>query len=1101
MKNKGAVKAWEAPVTIPTYPALPPDRNPMFLDKRVYQGSSGKVYPNPFTDRVSDEKVDKSYNAVHLENEYIRVMILPEIGGRIHIGQDKINGYDFIYRQNVIKPALVGLLGPWISGGVEFNWPQHHRPSTFMPVDHFIEEHEDGSRTVWLSEHEPMNRMKGMAGICLYPGKALIEAKVRLYNRTPFVQTFLWWANAGIRVHDQYQAFFPPDVHFVADHAKRAMSWYPVARNFYYGVDYRQGVDIAWYKNIPVPTSYMVTKSDYDFFGGYDHEKQAGIVHVADHHVAPGKKLWTWGNAEFGYAWDRELTDEDGPYIELMAGAYTDNQPDFSFLQPYETKTFRQVWYPIRKLGPVKNANRLVAVNLEAVEGGWKVGIAATEKVDHATVVLSDGPSVSFERQVSLAPGEPFVDFVPLAGDNRPLLRVLGSDGGEIIRYQPVTAPDMELPEPAAEPPPPAEIVTNEELYLTGLHLDQYRHATREPQAYWSEALRRDAGDARCNNAMGLVALRQGRFRQAEEHFGKAISRLTRRNPNPRDGEPHYNLGVALRYQNRTDEAYAAFQKAAWNGGWVAAACYELAAIDCTRGENALALQHLERSLRADADNLKARNLRAAALRKLGRSAEARTMVEETIALDPLDFWSRYELLLLNGGPREGFATFFEQMRRDQQTCLDIAFDCAWVGLLAESADLLTAFQNAVAEEAYLPTLHYALGWVLARLGRAIEAAESYTKGRRACPDYCFPARLEELLALEAAASSDPADAQARYLLGNLLYDKRRREEAIELWEESARLDPAFPITWRNLGIAYYNVRGNSRRAAECYQAARKANPSDARLLYECDQLRKRTNVAPDDRLRDLEVNRDLVARRDDLSIELVTLYNQTGRSNEALKVLMNRRFHPWEGGEGLVSGQYVAAHLLLGRDQLEAGDPAGALSHFQAARSYPPNLGEGKHLLTPETHLDYFTGVALTALGRTAEAQQAWQRAANAPAATDVFAYYRALALNALGRQQKAQAVLNTLRNQAETQLRSEAGIDYFATSLPNFLIFEDDISLRNRVEHLVLRGFAQLGLGRYVEASADLGEALSLDRNHLFARMEMDRMPKAGKQKIQDD
>lgn len=171
-------------------------------------------------------------------------MILPEIGGRIHVGQDKTNGYDFFYRQSVIKPALVGLLGPWISGGVEFNWPQHHRPSTYMPVQHAIEHSGDGSVTIWLSEHEPMQRMKGMVGICLHPGKSYNEARVRVYNRTPFAQTFLWWANVGIRVHDHYQAFFPPDVTYVADHAKRAVSSFPIARNFYYGVDYRKGVDL-----------------------------------------------------------------------------------------------------------------------------------------------------------------------------------------------------------------------------------------------------------------------------------------------------------------------------------------------------------------------------------------------------------------------------------------------------------------------------------------------------------------------------------------------------------------------------------------------------------------------------------------------------------------------------------------------------------------------------------------------------------------------------------------------------------------------------------------------------------------------------------------
>jgi hypothetical protein len=407
-RESGPVRCWEEQVTIPTYPVQEADPNPMFLEKRVYQGSSGKVYPNPFTDRVALEKIDATYKAVFLENEFVQLMVLPEIGGRIHAGLDKTNGYDFFYRQHVIKPALVGLLGPWISGGVEFNWPQHHRPSTYMPVHTAIEEHADGSRTVWLSEHDPMLRMKGMVGIHLAPGKAIVEAKVRLYNRTPLPQTFLWWANVAVRVHDRYQAFFPPDVTFVADHARRAISSFPIARGSYYGVDYSPGADISWYKNIPVPTSYMVTESKYDFFGGYDHGRATGIVHTSNHLVAPGKKLWTWGNAEFGYAWDRNLTDDDGPYVELMAGAYTDNQPDFSWLQPYETKTFSQYWYPIQKIGPVKNANTAAAVNLEFDAGSVRVGVCVTERRKVSVTLTCKGQTL-IEEQVELAPGEPLV--------------------------------------------------------------------------------------------------------------------------------------------------------------------------------------------------------------------------------------------------------------------------------------------------------------------------------------------------------------------------------------------------------------------------------------------------------------------------------------------------------------------------------------------------------------------------------------------------------------------------------------------------------------------------------------------------------------------
>src|SRR5580658_724493 len=387
----GAVKAWQEPVVMKTWLPAAPDPNPLFLEKRVYQGSSGKVYPLPVIDRIAVEPCERAWQAVHLENEYLRVMILPEIGGRIHVGYDKRNGYDFFYRQNVIKPALVGLAGPWISGGVEFNWPQHHRPATFLPVEVSIERHEDGSVTVWCSDHDPISRMKGMHGVCLRPGSAYLEVKVRLYNRTWDTQTFLWWANVAARVHQHYQSFFPKDVRYVADHAKRAVTEFPHSLSVYYGIDYgeraRHGVpieeqpsdfrpdggyppnDLSWYGNIPVPTSYMIMNSREDFFGGYDHAADAGVLHVANHHIAPGKKQWTWGNHEFGYAWDRSLTDSDGPYIELMAGVYTDNQPDFSFLAPGETKSFSQFWYPVREIGPPQAANVDAALRV-ACEGG-----------------------------------------------------------------------------------------------------------------------------------------------------------------------------------------------------------------------------------------------------------------------------------------------------------------------------------------------------------------------------------------------------------------------------------------------------------------------------------------------------------------------------------------------------------------------------------------------------------------------------------------------------------------------------------------------------------------------------------------------------------
>ena len=282
----------------------------MFFENRINQSASGRVYPNPFTDRINHaRKMDQPYQAVFLENEYIQLMVLPRFGGRIHAALDKANGYDFVYRQHVIKPALIGLFGSWLSGGMEFNWPMHHRPSTFLPVEYTLEQGTDGSVTLWMSEHEPMNRMRGIVGVCLYPHRALFELKVQLFNRTPLPQPFLWWVNTAVHVNENYQLIFPPDVESVTFHSRAFMAEYPLARRIYAGLDWRQGVDISWPKNVTGATSYFANPSTFDFFGGYDHGKGGGIIHVADHHISPGKKLFTWGTGDFGTGWQKTLTD------------------------------------------------------------------------------------------------------------------------------------------------------------------------------------------------------------------------------------------------------------------------------------------------------------------------------------------------------------------------------------------------------------------------------------------------------------------------------------------------------------------------------------------------------------------------------------------------------------------------------------------------------------------------------------------------------------------------------------------------------------------------------------------------------------------------
>ena len=796
----GPVRAWSEPVFIDTYLPSLPDKNPVFLEKRVYQGSSGKVYPLPVIDSVSTSAVSKSWQAIHIENEFIRVMILPEIGGRIHVGVDKTNGYDFFYRQNVIKPALVGLAGPWISGGVEFNWPQHHRPATFMPVEWSIEAAPDGSCTVWLSDHDPLSHLKGMHGVCLRPGVARVELRVRLTNRTLIPQSFLWWANVGVHVHERYQSFFPPDVHFVADHARRAISEYPLCAGHYYGVNYGQRVkdgipddqtptvfppssqyppnDLSWYANIPVPTSYMAVGSQYDFSGGYDHRAQAGLVCVADHHIAPGKKQWTWGNSDFGHAWNRHLTDTDGPYVELMTGVFTDNQPDFSFLAPGETRQFVQYWYPIKKIGPPVAANEHAAVHISAQHDGILIGIAVVEAHREILIeLLSDGRPVLC-RKLSAHPDSPWIEQTSLASSLLVQawgLRLTNADGRVLLNYDAPPTTSAISPSIATEPPAPEKVATSDELYLIGTHLDQYRHATRYPEAYWREALKRDADDYRCLNAMGLWHLKRGEFAIAAEHFRRAIRRLTRFNNNPYDGEPYYHLGLALTFLDRPDDAYDAFFKATWNRAWAGPAQLELARIASALGQWHIALRHCDEALRSEPENIAALCLKVLMLQKLGRTTEADHCLQLALELDPLDALARY--------------LADEPSPMPMNVRLDVAHDLARAGLFSDALDLLA--RGPSPEEYGTEAIWlYTRGYFHQRGGMTAEASELFAIAAVTSLDWCFPSRLEEIAVLQAAITATPNDGGAQLLLGNLYYDRKRHQEAAQLWEQSAVLRP-----------------------------------------------------------------------------------------------------------------------------------------------------------------------------------------------------------------------------------------------------------------------------------------------------------------------
>lgn len=1088
--EKGVVKAWEEEILLPTYEVGEEEKNPIFSEKRVYQGSSGVVYPYPVIEKISDEKKDKAYKVLFIENEYIKVMIMPELGGRIQMAYDKVKKRHFVYYNQVIKPALVGLTGPWISGGIEFNWPQHHRPTTFQPTDYCIEENEDGSVTVWCNEVERMFRTKGMQGFTLHPGKAYIEIKVKVYNRTAFPQTFLWWANPAVVVNDEYHTVMPPDVHAVFDHGKREVSNYPIATGEYYKQDYSAGVDISKYKNIPVPTSYMAVQSKFDFVGGYEEDVKGGLLHIANHHVSPGKKQWTWGHGDFGVAWDRNLTDEDGPYIELMTGVHTDNQPDFTWLQPNEEKSWVQYFMPYAEVGYVKNANKDAIVNIEVKDGKANVILYTTSEFKNLRLVVKNTKDkIYLDDYANTSPAESYSKTFAV-GNELPeeiIFELYTTDGKELLTYKADKPEIKPTPDPAKAAKEPKDIASIEQLFLTGQHLEQYRHATYNPIDYYSEALRREPLDIRCNNAMGLLLMRRGQFEQAEVYFRKAIETQTERNPNPYDGEPHYNLGWCLKMQGRKDDAYAAIFKATWNAAWQDSGYYALAQIDASKGLWEDALDRIDRSLIRNWHNHKARQLKTSILRKLGRKDEALNLIEESLKIDKFNMGCRFEQYLLNNNATD-LKELASLMRGSTHPYIEYALDFAGAGLHAEAEQLLLSCIEG--KKDVYPMVYYSLGYFASMSGDAAKAKEYYVKASQMCPDKCFPNRIEEVNILNDAMQVNPTDSFAPYYLGNFWYAARQYDEATACWEKSKALNDKYPTVLRNLALAYYNKYDKKEEARDLLEKAFNLDKADDRLLMELDQLYKKIGMSHKERLAFLEQHLDLVALRDDMRIELITLYNQLGKYAKAKELIASQNFHPWEGGEGKITKQYTVCRVELAKEAMKAKQFKEALILLHEIDSYPHNLGEGKLSLAEENDIDYLKGLAYRGLGDEAHAKVHFEKAtvgSKEPQQAFFYndqqpdkIYYQGLAWSALGDENKAKSRYNKLIDHGEKHLFDNCRIDYFAVSLPDLAIWEDDLNVRNQIHCYYVMGLGHLGLGNIEKAREYLGKVAELDLNH---------------------
>ncbi len=1016
------VKAEEKRILIDTYPEAQREDLPMFAENRVHQRTSGNPYPNKVVlEAQRDVREPREYTLLTLENDYIEIGILPELGGKIWYANDKKNGYGFFYKNNVVKPALIGVLGSWTSGGLEFNWPFHHRASTFMPVDYYIENGEDYA-TVWVSEHDPINRMKGMIGISLKDGECIFETKVKLDNTTPMRHSFLFWENAAVPVDESYEIFFPEDVNYVRFHYKRSVTTYPIANNdrfgAFNGIYYDGDTDISKHKSTRDATSYFSAETKYDYFGGYNNNKNAGVVHIADHHISPGKKMFTWAYNQLSKTWERALTDTDGQYAELMAGCYSDNQPDLTWLQPYETKVFSQRWFPIHDNGIPTFANENAALY---IDDNGRIALQATRPLNGATVTVSCGDKTVAQFTADI----PCYDITELANANAAVgLRVTVKVGCEtVVDYTVCEKAEREIPEPRRELPYFKEVKTAEELYLEGLHVEQYRSPEYSAEQCYLEALDRDPEFAPALVALAELYLKNNNASLALEYASAAERSLSRFNIRHESGKAYYLKGLALMSLGKIDEGYDYLFKASWCYDYKSAAMLSIGLVDIRRGAYARAEEHLAESLLGNGRSVVAAAFLGYAVYLGGDKERALDIWARANDADKVNLYSRALMAIAT----DNYDEFISFVHTDiNQVALDICEYLVEAGLKAEAASLLRAIK---AHTSLVAMTEYLLAYLE---GTRAEYAEI---------GIAFPSRMLEKHVLESYLASYPDDTYARYLYACLLYGKGNYECGIAEFEAIVAKEDNYRAL-RNLSMGYYSHRNNKQKALELMMRATELAPaSEKQITFECAHLCAKLGVCPD-KIAEFILSRG--ADRDDITVELARAYNHAGKPKEALDLLLSRKFVACEGGEHYIADEYMYAHYLLGKEAYLNGKYEEASKIFKNAQTIPDSLGSGLWNDVKRTPYRYFEARCYEKLGRRDEAEALYRYFGkfNLDFFTDMylytFLYYSARALEALGKRDEAEKLVRA-RYDAWSRAAGEQTLGYFGTT-PFFMGYVDN-------------------------------------------------------------
>lgn len=969
----------ETQETILTYPFGDPDPAPILIRSGPQERRGRLLYPYTFIDEFSKVAENRSWRVVRMENPYISVDVLPEVGGKVWGAVEKSTELEFIYTNKVLKFREIALRGPWTSGGIEFNFGiMGHAPSGAHPVDYLTKENSDGSVSCYIGAPDLPSRTRWSVEIRVPPDKAFFETRASWFNPSPFHQPYYVWMNAAVRVADDLEFLFPGTSHIGHNYTVAPRGW---------PVDGER--ELSWYRNNDFGSykSYFTVGQYKNWFGGYWHSDDFGFGHWARYDDVPGHKIWLWGLSRQGMIWEDLLTDTDGQYSEPQAGRLL-NQSDHGVFAPHASDRWTEAWFPYKDIGPMVEASLHAALSLEVSSQTVRVGICALQALEEDLVISREGKEIHREpvrlgtletmtRTLSLEPGSGHIEL--RIGDKLSYTsdpQAYNLDRPQVFRdYVQEEAPGFQ-----------DRLMAAEQLFRER----DFVNAHKEYRSLLDEEPRH----LQILTRMAELTCRRGEYDLALGFAERALK------VKMYDPYANYTYAVIARKIGRIVDAKETLGWAARSLQYRSAAYSQLAEIFLKERDLDSAVHYNRRSLEYNNFNQNALQCLAIAYRLRAEDVEASRVLDRLESIDPLNHVARFERSGRERSPHQP-GDFHNSIRSDpaHETYLELALYYVGLGLQEEALDLLE-WAGPV------PTSLYWRAYLL-RERLPDESRSLLRQAEESSARLVFPFREETIPVLRWARSQQPESWKTRYYLALILWSKGRVEEAEGLLESCG--EPAFPPLYHARAFFRRDKNPDSARTAleKAVQFEEDGWRNWARLLDfhlgegQADQA--------------LETARKAVARFPDsgaLAVGLVQALIRSGRYSEAAGVLDGLQVLPSEGATG-VHALFVNTHIQLGLESIEKGDYAGAVHHLETSREYPERLGTGRPYVPDQRLQGYLTALCRIAMGEPEAAEALIQAVVDETrehwGPSGPHAYFGALALLRKGFREEADELLKT--------------------------------------------------------------------------------------------